>query len=326
VFGVNLNGDYSSTVGGPYYLTAGPFDFSDYTNVMLHFKRWLNTEYGSIVPSTLAVSSNGTSWSQLYLNVNFVTSTNWTSCQYDLSGVADRQAAVYLRWGYQVKAGADLYSGWNIDDIGFSGEALASAYTVTFDAQGGTEASPASMTVTNGATYGTLATTTRDGYTFEGWWTGAGGTGSQVTSSTPVTLTSDQTLYAQWSVAYTSQGTSCSWLDQYGLVTGTNYEAAALTDTDDDGFAAWQEYIAGTSPTNASSFFGITNAASGADGFVVGWNAVSGRVYAVYGATNLLNSFQSLETNIFWPQSSWTDTVENAESGRFYQLNVQLAP
>lgn len=40
VYGVNLNGDYSTAVGGPYYLTAGPFDCSEYVNVGLAFQRW----------------------------------------------------------------------------------------------------------------------------------------------------------------------------------------------------------------------------------------------------------------------------------------------
>jgi uncharacterized repeat protein (TIGR02543 family) len=71
-------------------------------------------------------------------------------------------------------------------------------YTVTFDAQGGTAPSPASKTVTYGATYGTLATTTRTGYTFAGWWTGSGGTGSEVTSGTTVTTAANHTLYAKW--------------------------------------------------------------------------------------------------------------------------------
>ena len=44
VYGVNLSGDYDTATGGPYYLTAGPFDCSPYTNVQLRFVRWLNTD------------------------------------------------------------------------------------------------------------------------------------------------------------------------------------------------------------------------------------------------------------------------------------------
>jgi uncharacterized repeat protein (TIGR02543 family) len=70
--------------------------------------------------------------------------------------------------------------------------------TVTFDSQGGTTPVPVSITVTNGSAYGTLATTTRTGYTFAGWWTGINGTGTQVLSATIFTGTTAQTLYAKW--------------------------------------------------------------------------------------------------------------------------------
>ena len=69
-------------------------------------------------------------------------------------------------------------------------------YTVTFDANGGS-VSTASKTVTKGSTYGTLPTPTRSGYTFDGWFTSASG-GTQITSSTTVNLTANQTLYAHW--------------------------------------------------------------------------------------------------------------------------------
>ena len=72
------------------------------------------------------------------------------------------------------------------------------ASTVTFNANGG--ATPtASKTVNYGSTYGTLPTPTRVGHSFVGWFTAASG-GTQVTSSTTVSITSEQTLYAHWTV------------------------------------------------------------------------------------------------------------------------------
>ena len=47
----------------------------------------------------------------------------------------------------------------------------------------------------------------------------------------------------------TSNGTPHSWLDLYGLVTGGDYEAADLLDSDSDGRFNWQEYQDGTDPT-----------------------------------------------------------------------------
>ncbi len=71
-------------------------------------------------------------------------------------------------------------------------------YTVTFNARGGSSLSPASKTVTMGATYGTLATVTPPaGKVFSGWYTSAGG-GTLVESTTQVTTASDHTLYAHY--------------------------------------------------------------------------------------------------------------------------------
>lgn len=72
-------------------------------------------------------------------------------------------------------------------------------YTVSFNANGG-QVSVNSKSVTSGSTYGTLPTPSRSGYTFDGWYTAKSG-GSQITASTKVELTNNQTLYAHWTVA-----------------------------------------------------------------------------------------------------------------------------
>ncbi len=69
-------------------------------------------------------------------------------------------------------------------------------YTVTFYPNGGSTPT-ASKTVTHNSTYGTLPTPTRTGYSFAGWYTEASG-GSQIISTTTVSITKDQTLYAHW--------------------------------------------------------------------------------------------------------------------------------
>lgn len=69
-------------------------------------------------------------------------------------------------------------------------------YTVTFDANGGT-ATASSKEVVYESTYGSLPTATREGYTFQGWYTDKTA-GTQVTESTKVTITANQRLYARW--------------------------------------------------------------------------------------------------------------------------------
>ena len=85
-----------------------------------------------------------------------------------------------------------LYAHWT--------QETSKIYTVTFNPNGGS-VSQNSKTVTNGSTYGSLPTPTRNGYTFDGWFTAANG-GTIVTASTTVNLSANQTLYAHWTGTY----------------------------------------------------------------------------------------------------------------------------
>ena len=73
-------------------------------------------------------------------------------------------------------------------------------YEVTFDANGGA-VSPQSKTVTNGGAYGDLPVPSRANHTFVGWHTSADG-GERITADSPVSLSSNQTLYAHWTFNY----------------------------------------------------------------------------------------------------------------------------
>lgn len=102
-----------------------------------------------------------------------------------------------------------------------------------------------------------------------------------------------------------SLGTSTSpvsvpyaWLDSYALVTAGNYEAAANFDSDQDGADAWEEYVAGTVPTNGASVFrsriSLVNGVP-----VVDWTPDLGvsRTYTLYGKTNLQDAVWFAPTN-----------------------------
>lgn len=123
VYGYDLLGDYSAEIGGPYYLTTGPLDFTDYEDVTLRFQRWLNTDYQPYVEAGIEVSNDGTNWTSIWDNgSSTISATAWSQFEYDISPVADGEAAVYVRWYHQVgSSGAFAYSGWNIDDIEFWG-------------------------------------------------------------------------------------------------------------------------------------------------------------------------------------------------------------
>lgn len=118
VYGVNLNGDYSIAVGGPYYLRMGPIDLSDASEVELRFYRWLNSDNQPWVYSTIEVSHDGSTWTQIWTNgTTTYTATSWSLETFDVSEMADGQTTFYVRWGYQVASSAWAFSGWNLDDI-----------------------------------------------------------------------------------------------------------------------------------------------------------------------------------------------------------------
>lgn len=95
--------------------------------------------------------------------------------------------------------------------LSYTANWTANNYTVTFNPNGDGASTPtASKSVTYNSTYGDLPTPTRTGYTFAGWYTAPSG-GTKVTSSTTVSITSGQTLYAHWtantySVVYDANG------------------------------------------------------------------------------------------------------------------------
>ena len=130
VYGVNLNGDYATDVGGPYYLTAGPIDLTGVTDATLKFQRWLNSDTTPNVSATVEVSVDGVKWTTIWSNgeteyyseTEYCTDSSWTECVYGIGSIADGQPHVYVRWGYEVQqAGAVAGSGWNIDDVQIRG-------------------------------------------------------------------------------------------------------------------------------------------------------------------------------------------------------------
>ncbi|MCF7849135.1 MAG: right-handed parallel beta-helix repeat-containing protein [Kiritimatiellales bacterium] len=101
--------------------------------------------------------------------------------------------------------------------------------------------------------------------------------------------------------------------------------ASASADPDGDGHNNADEQITGMNPTNIASCFKVNEYEhSDLDGFIVNWESVSGRVYQVHWGTNLMSGFQSLETNIFYPRNSYTDSVHHVEDDGFYKVDVRL--
>ncbi|MFA6506105.1 MAG: InlB B-repeat-containing protein [Treponemataceae bacterium] len=153
----------------------------------------------------------------------------------------------------------------------------ANTYAVSFDSQGGSAAS--GLNVTYAATYGTLPTSTRTGYTFCGWYTGTGGTGTNITAGTMVAITAAQTLYAKW--------TAINYSISYSLAGGTNAGGNPSTYTIESGT------ITPAAPTRSSYIFtgwtpgSIATGSTGNKTFTASWVLAPYTItYNVDGGTN----------------------------------------
>jgi uncharacterized repeat protein (TIGR02543 family) len=128
----------------------------------------------------------------------------------------------------------------------------APEYTVFYDAQGGV-VTPAAGSVLENSPY-SLAVPTRAGYTFDGWYTEPGGTGTQLTNGNGVgiaswTIKQHVTVYAKWTarqylVVYDAEGGSVSPLTTT-VTYGSSYSLAVPTRAG-YAFAGWYEEDNGT--------------------------------------------------------------------------------
>ena len=126
----------------------------------------------------------------------------------------------------------------------------------------------------------------------------------------------------------TTGGVPYTWLDHWynDLLTADDYDNASASDTDGDGFTAEQEYIANTDPTNAASSFSVIVAApaEGDDGFELSWESHSGRVYSVWGTTDLQEPFELWASDLVYPDDSYIDRSHLHDKSVFYIVEVKL--
>lgn len=101
-----------------------------------------------------------------------------------------------------------------------------------------------------------------------------------------------------------------------------------VEDTDGDGYTDWQEWVAGTLLTDEADCFDVDGCSVGTNTalFVIYWDSLTGRLYSVYGATNLIAP--SWITNLYQqPGSGGLQSYTNngiGEKCMFFRIGVEL--
>ncbi len=116
VYGYNLAGPYENDLPET-HLTSTALDCTDLSDVRLGFWRWLGVEQSIYDHAYLRVSTDGTSFANIWQNSLQVFDPGWTYVEYDLSAYADGAPTLYLRWTMGTTDYGYRACGWNIDDV-----------------------------------------------------------------------------------------------------------------------------------------------------------------------------------------------------------------
>jgi len=121
-------------------------------------------------------------------------------------------------------------------------------------------------------------------------------------------ILADHTITANYSADLAANNTPKWWLYQENTNWSTNFDLAALSDQDGDGMFTWQEYIAGTHPTDPASVFSLNIAPGNGEELVILPTVATtapqeglNRYYSIESCTNL-----SIP-NLWQPIPGWTN-------------------
>ncbi|MEO7300687.1 MAG: immunoglobulin domain-containing protein [Verrucomicrobiota bacterium] len=117
---------------------------------------------------------------------------------------------------------------------------------------------------------------------------------------------------------------SYAFAQQFGLPTDGS---ADFSDADSDGLNNWQEWRAGTNPTNAFSVLQMLSPTNSISGVVVKWASVSNITYFLERSTNLASQppFSLLKSNVLGQSAmtTYTDTNAVGNGPFFYRVGIQ---
>lgn len=104
-------------------------------------------------------------------------------------------------------------------------------------------------------------------------------TGTSEMSHTWSNISADGTFAASFAANLATNDVPEWWLAANGWT--SNFNSAALTDSDNDGLPNWAEYFSSTSPTNKASVLKMEQPALAPTGVLLRWDSVAGKTYRI---------------------------------------------
>lgn len=104
-------------------------------------------------------------------------------------------------------------------------------------------------------------------------------------------------LLVEFGASFTRTGVPEIWLSDHGF-TNAPPEEESLADQDGDRSPTWHEYFAGTDPNDRESCLRITDVQAAPDALRIWWPSASNRLYRLQVASNLVNGFVSIASNL----------------------------
>ncbi|HLH54237.1 MAG TPA: S8 family serine peptidase [Verrucomicrobiae bacterium] len=322
-WGSDLQGQQINTFASS-YLFSPIIDLSRVSQATLSFWDCFDFSSGLEEGQILISTNSAASLTTLPVLSDFSgqSATSWQQETLDLTPYAGK--TIQVVWDY---AGASIGSptyGWLIDDISITGTQAGTGGTVvisnnlsqaSFTIDGPlTQTGSGLLTTITNAPPGTYSIQFRDVPFYE--------------TPTPQT----NTLSAKSSITFGGKytfidanhnGISDAWEKYYLGAVITNRSGSI--DSDGDGMTDYQEFIAGTDPTNAASKLVFVGAAVETNSAVIfQWSAVPGRSYQLVSSTDLA-TWTPVTSWMLSSKSPMTFTVTNL-SGAARSFRVQVRP
>ncbi|MBU1693151.1 MAG: hypothetical protein KKC51_04225 [Verrucomicrobia bacterium] len=158
-------------------------------------------------------------------------------------------------------------------------------------------------------------TATADAYYDFNTWTGDAPVGEETNATIMLTMDGPRQVTATFAARLAVHDVPQWWLASHGWT--SDFDNAALDDQDGDTMFTWEEYVAGTIPTNKLSLFQVDTRRAGSVGpAVLTWPSASGRLYDVDARTNAcLGDWAIVVTNLqaTVPVNTYTGSMDQSE-------------